>query len=90
MLPVVARARPPLTAAVAARRAIIIQAAALLSTTAATTTSRKPPIPQNVKFVDQLRVVARGGQGGGGSSALFGRTGAPCVCRGTGACVVTV
>jgi hypothetical protein len=25
--------------------------------------------------VDQVRVVARGGQGGGGSSALFGRTG---------------
>lgn len=36
---------------------------------------KKPYISQKVKFVDQLRVVARGGQGGGGSSALFGRTG---------------
>jgi hypothetical protein len=37
--------------------------------------AKKPPISQKVKFIDQLRIVARGGQGGGGSSALFGRTG---------------
>lgn len=36
---------------------------------------KKPYISQKVKFIDQLRVVARGGEGGGGSSALFGRTG---------------
>jgi hypothetical protein len=36
---------------------------------------KKPAISQRVKFVDQVRIVARGGTGGGGSSALFGRTG---------------
>lgn len=35
----------------------------------------KPPLSQRVRFVDQLRIVARGGNGGSGSSALFGRTG---------------
>jgi hypothetical protein len=41
----------------------------------AVTNPKKPPISQKVKFVDQLRVVAKGGHGGGGASALFGRTG---------------
>jgi hypothetical protein len=41
----------------------------------AVTNRKKPPISQKVRFVDQLRVVAKGGHGGGGSSALFGRTG---------------
>eukprot|EP00879_Flechtneria_rotunda_P026538 GHRR01028303.1.p2 GENE.GHRR01028303.1~~GHRR01028303.1.p2 ORF type:complete len:101 (-),score=18.96 GHRR01028303.1:299-601(-) len=39
------------------------------------TSSKKPAISQKVKFVDQLKVVTRGGKGGGGASALFGRTG---------------
>lgn len=49
--------------------------AAAATATTSTATKKKPAISQKVKFVDQLRVVARGGQGGGGSSALFGRTG---------------
>lgn len=41
----------------------------------ATSTAKKPPISQKVRFIDELRVTVRGGHGGGGSSALFGRTG---------------
>lgn len=38
--------------------------------------SDKPPLSQKVRFIDRVRVEARGGTGGGGSAALFGRTGA--------------
>ena len=36
----------------------------------------KPALSQKVKFVDRLVVEVAGGTGGGGSSALFGRSGA--------------
>jgi hypothetical protein len=39
----------------------------------------KPALSQKVKFVDRLVVEVAGGSGGGGSSALFGRTGGPSV-----------
>lgn len=35
----------------------------------------KPALSQNVKFVDRLVVEVAGGKGGGGSAALFGRSG---------------
>ncbi|KAF6260965.1 hypothetical protein COO60DRAFT_1637178 [Scenedesmus sp. NREL 46B-D3] len=47
----------------------------------AVTNPKKPPISQKVRFIDQLRVAAKGGRGGGGSSALFGRTGGAVILR---------
>lgn len=66
----------PLLPCAVLRRCAAAAAAAALSTASSTQQPHKKPyISQKVKFVDQVRVVARGGQGGGGSSALFGRTG---------------
>lgn len=53
----------------------LLKGAVSYSTHSASASAKKPPISQRVRFIDWLRVVARGGQGGGGSSALFGRTG---------------
>jgi hypothetical protein len=53
----------------------LLKGAVSYSTHPVSASPKKPPISQRVRFIDWLRVVARGGQGGGGSSALFGRTG---------------
>jgi hypothetical protein len=45
------------------------------SSALAGTAAHKPPLSQKVRFVDSTRIEIRGGKGGGGSSALFGRTG---------------
>jgi hypothetical protein len=59
--------------------AVVVGAARCLAT------DSKPPLSQKVRFIDRVRVEARGGDGGGGSSALFGRSGAasPAAMSGT-------
>lgn len=59
----------------AARLPALLKGVAGYSTERVAASPKKPPISQRVRFIDWLRIVARGGQGGGGSSALFGRTG---------------
>jgi hypothetical protein len=44
----------------------------------------KPALSQKVRFVDRLVVEVAGGKGGGGASALFGRTGVSDAGAGAG------